>query len=216
MKSSYRLGVDFDNTVVEYDALLYREARQRGLIPSEMTTCKREIRDWIRRAPEGDREWQKLQALLYGVGIKDAAPASGVAEFFAACRRQAVEVFIVSHKTQYAALDERRIDLREAAVAWLQAHRLFEADGGVLSPDDVYFEPTRTDKIARIRRLGCTHFIDDLEETFLEPDFPSEVHKILYASHERSADLPDVQVAGSWQEIVKSLFHDEPGRQQRQ
>ena len=34
----------------------------------------------------------------------------------------------------------------------------------------------------RIRALGCTHFIDDLEEVFLEPSFPSDVHKILFVS----------------------------------
>jgi len=202
-----RLGVDFDNTVVRYDELLLREARQRGLIPPETLACKREIRDRIRRLPEGEREWQRLQALLYGAKIQEAAPAPGVAEFFARCRRDAVEVFIVSHKTRYAALDERGVDLWDAAMAWMRAHRFFEADGAGLSPQHVYFEPTRAEKIARIARLDCTHFIDDLEETFLEPAFPPGVRKVLYATSGPSRRLPGVQVAASWQDITEGLFH---------
>ena len=201
-----RLGVDFDNTVVRYDELLLREARQRGLIPPETMACKREIRDWIRRLPEGEREWQRLQALMYGAKIQEAAPAPGVAEFFACCRDHAVEVFIVSHKTRYAALDDRAVDLWDAAMGWMRAHRFFEAEGVGLSPQRVYFEPTRAEKLARIKRLRCTHFIDDLEETFLEPAFPRGIRKILYATAGPSSHLPGVRVATSWQDITEGLF----------
>ena len=206
MSARCRLGVDFDNTVVRYDELLLREAAQRGLIPPQTAASKREIRDRIRRLPEGERAWQRLQAFLYGAKIREAVPAPGVAEFFARCRAQAVEVFIVSHKTRYAALDERGIDLWDAAMAWMRAHRFFEADGAGLSPQQVYFEPSRAEKLARIQRLGCTHFIDDLEETFLEPAFPPRIQKILYATAGASAPLPGVRVAASWQEITESLF----------
>lgn len=209
--SGRRLGVDFDNTVVRYDELLLREARQRGLIPPKTMACsKREIRDHIRRLPEGEREWQRLQALLYGAKIQEATPAPGVAEFFACCRAHAVEVFIVSHKTRYAALDERGIDLWEAAMAWMRAHRFFEAEGLGLSPQHVYFEPTRAEKLARIMRLHCTHFIDDLEETFLEPGFPQGIQKILYATAGPSHRLPGVRVATSWQDITEGLFNAGP------
>ncbi|MBI3457756.1 MAG: hypothetical protein HY002_18420 [Candidatus Rokubacteria bacterium] len=206
-----RLGIDFDNTVVRYDELLLREAGRRGLIPPEtMAWSKREIRDRIRRLPEGEREWQRLQALIYGAKIQEATPAPGVAEFFARCKAHAVEVFIISHKTRYAALDERGIDLWDAAMAWMRSHRLFDAEGAGLSPQRVYFEPTRAEKLARIKRLGCTHFIDDLEETFLEPAFPQGTQKILYATAGPSTHLPGVRVAASWQDITEGLFDAGP------
>ena len=265
-----RLGIDFDNTLVQYDALLHREARQRGLIPPRMMVCKREIRDWIRRLPEGEREWQRLQALMYGTKIKEARPAPGLAKFFACCKRHTAEVFIVSHKTRFAALDsstsstapparsgvpgragqgpvlgscsgvhlvpstvlgarqgrgtttlepprlggvglhEPAIDLREAAMAWMRAHRFFDVDGFGLFPQHVYFESTRAEKITRIGRLGCTHFIDDLEETFLEPGFPQGIQKILYATAGHPRRLPDVRVVTSWQDMTEGLFDEGP------
>ena len=205
-----RLGVDFDNTVVRYDELLLREAERRGLLPPKAMTCKREVRDWIRRLPEGEREWQRLQALMYGAKIQEATPAPGVAEFFACCRRHAVEVFIVSHKTRYAALDDQAVDLWDAAMAWMRSHRFFEMEGFGLSPQHVYFEPTRAGKIARISRLGCTHFIDDLEETFLEPGFPEGIQKILYATVGPSTHLPGVRIAASWRDIMEGLFDAGP------
>ncbi|MBI3320396.1 MAG: hypothetical protein HYZ89_07430 [Candidatus Omnitrophica bacterium] len=204
---AYRLGIDFDNTIVRYDELLYHEAHRRGLIPPQVRASKREIRDWIRRLPDGECEWQKLQAIVYGSKIHDAQPTPGLKEFFACCRGHTVQVFIVSHKTQYATLDEGKIDLRDAAMGWMRAHRFFDPEALELSPQDVYFESTRHDKIARIIQLRCTHFIDDLEETFLEPGFPKRVQKILYALPGPPRHLPGVRVASGWQDITQWLFN---------
>ena len=59
----------------------------------------------------------------------------------------------------------------------------FFGSGGLgFSEDQVFFEGTRDAKIERIRTLGCTHFIDDLEEVFLEASFPPDVEKFLFDS----------------------------------
>jgi hypothetical protein len=77
----------------------------------------------------------------------------------------------VSHKTQFANYDTTETDLRKGALKWLdRAGSSYGTDRSFRR--DVYFESTRVDKINRIRSLGCTHFIDDLEETFREPSFP--------------------------------------------
>jgi len=76
-----------------------------------------------------------------------------------------------------------------------------------LSPSCVYFGATRHEKIEHIQRLGCTHFIDDLEEVFLEEDFPGGVEKILYAPHpDRSINLSSITVFSTWTYISDHLF----------
>jgi hypothetical protein len=88
---------------------------------------------------------------------------------------------VISHKTQYASTDrDKKHDLRQKAMEWMEANQFFSEQGLGLKRDQVFFEETRSDKIARIRELGCTHFIDDLEETFAEPDFP-RIEKFLFA-----------------------------------
>ena len=91
-------------------------------------------------------------------------------------------------------------------MSWMRQHRMFDPDGLGVSPADVYFESTRQGKIARILQLGCTAFIDDLEETFAEPEFPSAVDKILYAPQGPVSRVSAVRTMASWQEICDALF----------
>ncbi|MBI2495886.1 MAG: hypothetical protein HYW10_04900 [Candidatus Omnitrophica bacterium] len=200
------IGVDFDNTVVCYDDVMYREARSRRLIDPSTVSSKRAIRDQIRRLPDGEREWQQLQAIVYGPEIHEASLTDGVEAFFRTCREHDIRVVIISHKTTYASVDETQTNLRIAALAWMRRHRVFDRSGFGLSSADVYFASSRQEKIAWISRLGCTAFIDDLEETFAEPDFPSDVDKILYAPHGPISTLPAVKTMTSWQEIRDALF----------
>ena len=200
------LGVDFDNTIVRYDDVMYREARSRGVIEPCTAPSKRAIRDQIRRLPDGELAWQQLQAIVYGSKIHEASVAPGAEAFFQACREREIRAVIVSHKTHYARVDETRTNLRVAALAWMRQHRVFDRDGFGLSSADVYFASSRQEKLAWISRLGCTAFIDDLEETFAEPDFPSDVEKILYAPHGPVSMLPSVKTVASWQELHDVLF----------
>jgi hypothetical protein len=200
------IGIDFDNTIVSYDELMHRAAVDRGLISDGADRTKRAVRDRVRRLPDGEIEWQKLQALAYGPLMCEAQPIEGAEAFIRHCRQAGIAVFIVSHKTEYAGYDETRTNLRSAALEWMAAHRFFEPTGLGLERDDVYFESTRADKIARIERIGCSHFIDDLEEVFLEPSFPPHVHKILYAPDVSLVSAGSATVMPTWQHLCDYFF----------
>lgn len=200
------IGVDFDNTLVTYDEFLHTIAVQRGLVLPTTEKSKKNIRDQIRLSPDGEIDWQKLQALVYGPHMNEARLVVGVPSFFELCKRNKVKVYIISHKTEFANYDETHTGLRAAALNWMAANKFFEADGLGLSPDIVFFSATRQEKIELIQQLGCTHFIDDLEETFLERTFPVDVEKILYAPHRQSAAPPGTKVVATWQEISEYLF----------
>jgi len=200
------VGIDFDNTIVTYDEALGRIARERGLIGGEAAQTKKEIRDQIRRLPGGEIEWQKCQALLYGSRIGEAQLIEGVVEFFQRCWEEGVKVYVVSHKTEFSRFDTTGTNLRKAALEWMAANGFFEAEGLGLSRDGVFFAATRAEKIERIRQLRCTHFIDDLEETFLEEGFPAGTVRVLYEPSGRSALPPGMTRMKSWQEIREYFF----------
>ena len=201
------VGIDFDNTVICYDAVFQRLAAEAGLVPADPPRPQKAIREAARRSPEGDLAWQRLQGLAYGPRIQEARPAEGVLAFLARCRAAAVEVHIISHKTETASVDPTGTNLRDAARRWLADHGFFAAGAG-LDPGHFHCGATRPEKVALIRASGCTCFIDDLVETFREETFPAEVQAILYApGHEPGpADLPDLWVARSWAEIGARLF----------
>jgi hypothetical protein len=202
----YIIGVDFDNTLVSYDKLIYAIALERGLIRADTRKNKKVIRDAIRQLPGGEIEWQRLQAILYGPRMGEATLARGVKAFFERAVRHQARVYIISHKTEYAAYDETRTNLRAAAMDWMKKHDFFKADGLGLSPQDVFFASTRQEKIARIRQLGCTHFIDDLEETFLEDSFPAGVARILYTPLATDSPSSGVRSFSAWKDISRYVF----------
>ncbi len=198
------IGVDFDNTIVSYDALFHRLAVERGLIPRSLPKDKTAVRDHL-RSLGGEEKWIELQGLAYGLRIREAAPFPGAREFFARCGRVGLTVHIVSHKTRQPVIGAPH-DLHEAARGWLEFEGFFDPARIGLPRNHVHFGITRREKLEHIRALGCTIFIDDLEEVFREPEFPAGVEKILFAPQRQAAGPPDVKVFASWPLIERHVF----------
>ena len=192
--------------MVSYDELLARIARERGLLQSDTPETKRQLRDRIRQLRDGEIEWQKCQALLYGPRIGEARLIEGVPRFFELCRQRGVQVYVVSHKTEFSQYDGTRTNLRTAALQWMTANGFFEPNRLGLSLEDVFFAGTRQEKVDRIAGLGCTDFIDDLEETFLEISFPAATTRILYEPGRESPAPLGVLLMKTWQEISEYFF----------
>src|SRR5262249_37526411 len=180
MSAALRIGIDFDNTIITYDEVFLATARAWGLIDTDFTGHKQAIRDAIRLLPDGELSWQKLQGQIYGKGLAQATMFEGVDAFLRRCRVGGVPVVIVSHKTEFGHHDPDRVNLREAARDWMTRHGFFDDSGFGIAPEAVHFETTRQGKLARIKELGVSHFIDDLEEVLSDPAFPQGVERILF------------------------------------
>lgn len=196
------IGVDFDNTVASYDDVMHKTAVSHGLIGSDTPKNKKSIRDTIRLLPKGEIEWQKIQGVVYGPKMNQAELIDGVTEFFHFCRKKLIKVYIVSHKTVFAGYDPTRTNLRETALLWMEGHRFFDDSGLGLQRERVFFESSRKQKIRRIKRLNCTYFIDDLEETFTDNEFKGEIVKILYDPHRQYPHSGDITILHSWRAII--------------
>ena len=206
-----RIGVDFDNTIAGYDAVFTRLAAERGLVLDARFCSKRALRDHLRRFSGGERAWQGLQAKAYGERMIEAELMPGVTRFLGRCRERGVSLFIVSHKTRYAARGGDRLDLRDAAYAWMEVRGFFDHSGFDIAPHHVFFEDTRHDKLDRIAELGVSRFVDDLEEVFEEPTFPAGVEAILYAPDEPARCALQTAPAryarfGSWDQITEHVL----------
>lgn len=205
-KGPYTLGVDFDNTIINYNDLLHAVACEQGLMNGTTVRGKKEIRDKIRASGDGKIKWQKVQAMIYGPRIHEATISPSWSQFVLACRQKNIPVYIISHKTVYAGYDQTRTNLQEAAMKWMERNQFFSPSGLGFSRNDVFFETTREKKIERIKLLACTHFIDDLEETFMESLFPRGVIKMLYQSSELRKSLKGLEIFSSWHELYDYFF----------
>ncbi|MFZ3354885.1 MAG: hypothetical protein WA268_29005 [Xanthobacteraceae bacterium] len=205
MVQKLRIGIDFDNTIVSYDEVFCAMAKRSGLIGSGFVGSKQAVRDAVRRLPDGELAWQRLQGQVYSKGIADAKIIDGFEAFLRRCRAEGCAVMIVSHKTEYGHHDPDRLNLRQAARDWLVARRLFDGEYGI-SATSIFFESTRAEKLARIGELSCTHFIDDLEEVLSDPDFPPKVARILFSGHEQIRLNAPYVVCASWSNIEEQVF----------
>jgi hypothetical protein len=193
-----RIGLDFDNTIVCYDAVFHEAALEAGLIPRSVHRSKDAVRDYLRTAGR-NKDWTKLQGRVYGVKTATCRPFEGALSVIHALARRS-DVAIISHKTKVPYRGPRH-DLHAAARSWIQACGLSE----VLGERNIFFETTREDKLARIRHLECTHFVDDLPEFLDAPNFPAGVYRILFDPWNRHQDETRFLRAASWQEMGRLL-----------
>lgn len=196
------IGVDFDNTIVCYDALFHRVARERGLAPEGLPVNKSDVRNHLRRIGK-EEVWTEMQGCVYGARMAEAAPYPGVIEFFLACRRAGIPTCIISHKTRHPFLGERH-DLHQAALQWLEQQGFFDPAIIGLSRSQVFLELTKQAKIERIGLCGCTTFIDDLPELLAEAAFP-EIERILFDPGDLYAAEKEFFRARSWAEIWEKI-----------
>jgi hypothetical protein len=199
-----RIGVDFDNTIVCYDALFHRVAGEQGLIPAGLPPGKNSVRDHLRAMGQEPR-WTELQGYVYGRRMSEAEPYPGVLEFFRVCRERAVEVFIISHKTRYPYAGER-CDLHAAAREWLEARGIWGSANALVPANAVYFEPNPTGKLERIRQTACTEFIDDLPEFLGHPGFPRGTRRLLFDPQDAFPAWSGADRFRSWAELTAHLF----------
>ncbi len=201
------IGIDFDNTIAGYDDVFAIAGLAEGVLPIGFKGSKREIRDYIRTLKNGERLWMALQGRVYGAHMARAALIEGVGAFLRRCRERELSVCIVSHKTRHGHFDPEKINLRDAALSWMEAQYFFDQNGFALRRDAVYFTETRAEKVNCIRALGCTHFIDDLKEVFFEKAFPIDV-KAYLLSDETPPPLGRFEVFTAWNGITDALFTD--------
>lgn len=201
------VGVDFDNTLVDYTQVINEMASQLDFVSYTCTKTKSQIRDLIRLLPDGEVKWQRLQAELYGTEISRAVPSSGVRAFLIDCKNMGAKTYIVSHKTRFASQDNSNVDLRGAALTWLKKNHFFVEEETGINDSMVFFEDSRLEKLRRIRSLEITHFIDDLIETFSDSAFPTGVKKILYEPEQTNSEAPDMTVVRSWDSVRSLVLH---------
>lgn len=192
-----RIGIDFDNTIVNYDGVFHAAALERGLIPADFPTGKNDVRDYLNGSGRKD-DFTELQGYVYGTRMDLASVYPGFEDFVRRARGAGHDLFVVSHKTRLAMLGPKH-DLHEAARGFLRTRQIVD-DGGIPF-DNIYFALTKDEKAARAHALGVEVFIDDLPEVL---GLLKDVRRVLFAPDGGAAG--DYEIARSWAEVSSLLL----------
>lgn len=179
------VGLDLDNTIINYDQLFHRLALELGLWPEAAPAAgKARLSDLVRQK-HGDLAWQRLQALAYGPHLPEASLFPGVPEALGAFERAGLEATIISHKTRRSSCGG--YELREAALEFLR-------NKGIILK--VYFAGDLEGKLDLIADLNCRVFVDDLPQALLDPRFPGSCHRLLFDPGGQGN--PDLETRSDW------------------
>ncbi len=194
------LGLDFDNTLINYNDIFYKLATSKGLIPNSIASDKLSIRNYLRSKGK-DSDFTILQAEAYGPGIINAKSQPGAILVLAKLRKKGLDMKIISHKTKNP-YKGPAYDLHEWALHWMKEQGFFEKNLLDFKHDEIFFEKTKEEKKNRIINCGCTHYIDDLPE-ILET-LPSTISRIHYCP-DGNSEWTGGPVITKWQELQSSI-----------
>lgn len=190
-----KIGIDFDNTIVDYDLAFYLAAIEKKLIPEKITKTKKSVRDYLRSIDNEDA-WTELQGYMYGKRMDLAKPFDGFDLFLK--NQTNNQVYIISHKTIHPYIGPK-YNLHTEAIIWLLKQSFYTKDL------KYYFETTLEKKLKKIEELNCDFFIDDLPEVLLEKEFPKNVKKILFDPNNQYDNSNLYHRSNSWNQILSFL-----------
>lgn len=196
-----RIGIDLDNTIINYDAAFIAAAQFFKLDLPASCKEKRHIKKIALDLDEGGIIWEKIQGQVYSRFMKThACLYPGVKRFLLHCRINGYKVYVISHKTLYGHFDESKTPIRDVAIDFLRSSNLIEGASPLL--EGIYFEDTRESKIDKIINLGLEWFIDDLSEIILALQNQKALKKVFFSSNDETNFIAANNYwASDWQQI---------------
>jgi hypothetical protein len=200
------IGLDLDNTLIDFDAVFPAAGLELGLLPREKTLSSKDaVKTFLSSGAAGEELWMRLQGQVYGRFISRARLYDGAEAFLRAARHAGCRLSIVSHKTKLGHFDPGKIDLWNAATEWLEDKGFFTASGIGMSRGDVHFSESREGKLDLIQSLGCEVFIDDLPEVLNHPRFPQAAARLWFAAGKPAGDGGGLAPHRSWAELALAV-----------
>lgn len=192
-----RIGIDFDNTIVNYEGVFHAVAHELEWIPADVGVTKQDVKQYL--IDKGTEPvWTELQGIVYGREIIRAALYNGVREVLEHFKQAGHSLILISHKTKYPIIGEK-LDFHQAADEFLKQQGIYEYF------DAVHYCEEKPLKINRICEQNLDWFIDDLPNILLDKHFPNNTNRLLFA--ETPPENFQFLQAKSWFEVKDFIDH---------
>lgn len=193
------IGIDFDNTIVDYSNLFGKIAFEKKIIKKNISYSKKNIRDYFVDQNKEDL-WTKLQGEVYGKYINRAKPYKNFKKIINSLSEDKYEKFIISHKTKFPYLG-RKYNLHKSATNWLSNNNFFK--NNYFKKKNVYFNQSLKKKISVITKLKCKYFIDD--SLYVLEMLPNNITKILFDPDKNYKKNKKYLKLSDWKDLIDIL-----------
>ena len=196
-----RFGFDLDNTLIDYSNAVKEYSKKKNL-----STCSniKSLKEMLYKDNDFNYEWQLAQGWLYTEGLKFAELGIGSYDLCYYLTSKEYQLYIVSHKTSNTPDFCGNQPLHDVATKWVKNS---EVSHFFAEPNRIYYEATRRLKVKRIEELELNYFVDDLEEVFLEPQFPKNTKKFhIYGTQTQKSDIKAVLSFSNIKEIISNEY----------
>jgi len=190
------LGIDFDNTIVDYSNLFGKLAKSKNLITTKISQDKESVKNYLIREDK-EHIWTKLQGEVYGKEVLKANPYSNFINSISNLDNNCFNKLVISHKTMFPIIG-KKYNLHKSAKKWLIKKNFFEEKLG-FRKKNIFFEKTFEKKINRIISLKCDIYIDDLKSVLVY--LPDSINKILFDPNNKDKKNKNFKIMKNWSEL---------------
>ena len=167
------IGIDLDNTIINYQNSLKIIAKSRNI-----KIIRKFTKDYIKKKIENKskKDWTTIQGEIYGKKILQADLFNGFKKFLDFSKKNRLKLIIVSHKTKYPIVGKKQ-NLHLSAIKFIEkkiGKNIFKVN------KNLFFEKNVVNKINRIKKNDCDYFIDDLPKILINKNFPRTTEGLLF------------------------------------
>ena len=192
-----KIGIDLDNTILNYD-ISHKVLIKKFLKIKINTSSKNKIKKIIIKK-YGIKKWIEYQSILYSEGLKWAYIDNFCKKFIFKNIKFGNEIYIISHKTVKSYYNDK-IFLRKETLKKIKGENI--TGRGMIKSKNIYFFESLEKKVNKIKNLNIDIFIDDLEKVFSNKYFPKNCKKILINLSDTK--IKDVVCYKNWKKIFKN------------
>jgi hypothetical protein len=192
------IGLDFDNTIVNYDNSFRLLSDKFLNLPKNIIKKKETIKNYL--LSEGkESDWTEFQGLIYGPGISYAQLYPESINTIIKLLHNNYSINIISHRSKFP-YKGKKYDLHKYANKWL--HLKF--DKKILENIDISFLTTKEEKIKKIIDKNCNFFLDDLVSIISEINIYSDCRCILF-DPENLNENKQINSISNWNELENEI-----------
>jgi len=203
-----RVGIDIDNTIINYESAFLLLSELIGLKVSNDSNAKELIKNSLKSRFKGESLWNFAQGLVYGPLARNAKLYPNCFDVITFLKKSKSKIFLVSHKTiNPINKNLSHFDLRDITIKFLQQERIINHMGPIYK-ENIFFCDSIDEKVEKINSLNLDIFIDDLEEVLNHVNWPKKTFRLLFANNVKNKIINGDRhsFASNWNEI-KAFFN---------